>query len=886
MSTRPTAAASICLAGFLALAPASGDQSFADPPSGPAEVWYVDAGATGPTHDGRTWCNAFTNLQDGLAAATDGDAIRIADGTYTPDQGAGQTSGDRMATFQLLSGVSVLGGYAGCGAPDPDERNVGAYETILSGDVLGNDSPVACTQSWPDCGSYGMRCLGDGFCIMPANNGENSYHVLTTSGTRPTAVLDGVTITGGNANGSYPHSCGGGIYSHVGSPTIANCTITRNTSGGGSGTGGGGVYCYGGRPTIEGCTISGNTANEGAGGGIYSDYASPLIRSCLIEDCTCEYLMDFDPAGGGGIYCVGGAPQIAANRIVACVAEVSCLDGGGAIGFRETDILIRGNEILDCYAHGLGGGIAGADSHVGISRNIIAGCSGWHYGGGLALTDVSGRLSNNLIIGNDTPDVCGGGILVWGGGSGLEIAFCTIAANAAPTEWEWCSGGGIHVDSAAPLIHDCIFWGNTAYQGAQIWPESLYTVTYCNVQDGWPGLGNIDADPLFVDADGPDNDPETCEDNDYRLSPGSPCIDAGDNTKVIAGALDLDGNYRRWDDPATTDTGNGDPPVVDMGVYEFGSPAAPDCNGNGLDDDGEVHPALAAPYPDNRPRNRYLSFDPDKLENDGLNVAFKVELKTLTLGSCDGSGDPDVEGWPCRTDDDCRACNGNGNACWTAPLHCPTGETCDLTGAQCVNDQAGSAGRIWWVGPEHPTLGNDVHLLVSEPYRKVSTAWPAVVYVSDCEIVPIAIYGVRAVNLDADLESAELEVSTISKPDYRWADCVGPLGLHCTGDWTTCTGDGDCPAGESCLEQWPPPDGIINFQDVTAAVLTFSRRPGLTITDLKNLDLHGNDGGDATIDPPNHVVNFADVANIVMAFQGWPYPYSDPGDCPDVDVWP
>jgi hypothetical protein len=77
------------------------------------------------------------------------------------------------------------------------------------------------------------------------------------------------------------------------------------------------------------------------------------------------------------------------------------------------------------------------------------------------------------------------------------------------------------------------------------------------VQGGWAGTGNIDADPTFADAEG-------------RLSPGSPCIDAADNTAVPEGiTTDLDGNPRFVDDIGTPDTGFGEPPMVDMGAYEF-----------------------------------------------------------------------------------------------------------------------------------------------------------------------------------------------------------------------------------------------------------------------------------------------------------------------------
>ncbi len=119
-----------------------------------------------------------------------------------------------------------------------------------------------------------------------------------------------------------------------------------------------------------------------------------------------------------------------------------------------------------------------------------------------------------------------------------------------------------------------IAWGNAPDQISDD-AGAVTTVNYSDVQGGWCGAGsnNIDADPLFV-APGS---------GDYRLSPGSPCIDAADNTAVPKGVVtDLDGNPRFVDDPCTDDTGNGDPPIVDMGAYEFQvtCPWDLDCNGS------------------------------------------------------------------------------------------------------------------------------------------------------------------------------------------------------------------------------------------------------------------------------------------------------------------
>jgi hypothetical protein len=106
------------------------------------------------------------------------------------------------------------------------------------------------------------------------------------------------------------------------------------------------------------------------------------------------------------------------------------------------------------------------------------------------------------------------------------------------------------------MVRNSIVWGNGASIEA---PDSEPSITYSDIEGGAPGEGNIDRDPMFVD-----------DEDDFRLRAGSPCIDAADNDAVPEGIdEDIDGLPRFVDDPDTKDTGRGEPPIVDMGAYEF-----------------------------------------------------------------------------------------------------------------------------------------------------------------------------------------------------------------------------------------------------------------------------------------------------------------------------
>jgi hypothetical protein len=183
-----------------------------------------------------------------------------------------------------------------------------------------------------------------------------------------------------------------------------------------------------------------------------------------------------------------------------------------------------------------------------IEHNIIV--QNWSQGNGAAMAGCYGTIRNNLIAGN-AAELYGGGLY----GCGGRIENNTITYNSAALD-----GGGLY--SCDGTIVHCIIWGNTASNGAQLYSSS--DPTYSCIQD-WVGggEGNTNNDPLFVDTDGADDDPETYGDNDYHLMPDSPCIDAGTNAVLNPRGLDLDGNLR-------IASGKGSL-IVDMGAYEYNS---------------------------------------------------------------------------------------------------------------------------------------------------------------------------------------------------------------------------------------------------------------------------------------------------------------------------
>ncbi len=311
-------------------------------------VIYVDARATGD-NNGTSWANAFLDLQDAIGLAADFPQIGqvcVAEGLYKPAEAAG----DRSASFQLVSGAAIIGGYAGLGKPDPNERDIHRYETILSGDLNGDDN---------------------GF----TNNSENSYQVVNTSGTDRIAILDGFRITGGNANGSKPKNYGGGMYNSRGSPTLKNCIFSENSAY----YRGGAVHNLSGSPTFTNCSFVDNSAM--VGGGMCNDHSNAeIINSVFIRNSAWH-------SGGGGMYNTFSDPVLV-NCTFTGNSSTSAYYNGRSAGIKNNRSVPR---LTNCILWSNVDSI-GVDQVAQLSSGRVNYCSiqGW-----------TGSLGGTGNIGND-----------------------------------------------------------------------------------------------------------------------------------------------------------------------------------------------------------------------------------------------------------------------------------------------------------------------------------------------------------------------------------------------------------------------------------------------------------------------------------------------------
>jgi predicted outer membrane repeat protein len=292
---------------------------------------------------------------------------------------------------------------------------------------------------------------------------------------------------------------------------------------------GGGIYCVGASPTISNCKITQNTAGFGGGGIACDASSSPAITGCEITENRSDF------GGGGGIFIRESIPVI-----TACAITGNRGDQGGGIHCLKSSPVINGCQIQNNTGDLGGGGI-------------------------FCETDSSPSVINSLITENKAG--FGGGGIYCKNSSSPTLLHCTIGNNRAEL-WNgvrW--GGGILCEGASsPTMTNSIVWANTPNQWIML-DSSTPLVTYSDVQGGFSGAGNIDADPLFAEG------------TDYGLKAPSPCIDKGSSPSA-----GLPGNEHAALDYMGTSRPQGD--GWDMGAIESAGAAlpsgCPDCSGDNV----------------------------------------------------------------------------------------------------------------------------------------------------------------------------------------------------------------------------------------------------------------------------------------------------------------
>ena len=310
-------------------------------------VVYVNQANVNPTQDGLTWATAYSNLQSALVAPPTKAEIWVAQGTYKPT-----TTLTKTISFNIPSSIMLFGGFVGTEVMQI-QRNFVTNLTILSGEI-----GVTTTIS------------------------DNSFHVVTFIGVSNTTILDGFTITAGNANSPtdrarpstqsvvtpVSNNDGGGIALDNGSyPRIINCNIINN-----DGTMGGGLFATNGsNPTVINCKFMGNQAVFG--GGVYHLGSNPVYENVIFSG---------NKATGGAIYNNGSNPII---------TNVTMAGNGGYNGaiFNASSVPIVKNSII------FGNSMPFNDSQSVISYSIVEG--GYVGVGNLNLNPQFVSLTSSVV---------------------------------------------------------------------------------------------------------------------------------------------------------------------------------------------------------------------------------------------------------------------------------------------------------------------------------------------------------------------------------------------------------------------------------------------------------------------------------------------------------
>jgi probable HAF family extracellular repeat protein len=387
----------------------------------PPSILYVATTGT-DTGDCDTWANAC-ELHYALSIAVSGQEVWVEAGTYYPTSGT-----DRTATFTLKNGVAIYGGFAGTETL-LSQRNSSANVAILSGDLNGDDGP--------------------GF----ANNGDNSYHILTGGGTNNTAVLDGFTVTAGNANGSDPNNSGGGMLNLSSDPNLTNVIFNSNAA---ASTGGGMVNTNS-SPNLTNVTFSSNTAQFGGAGMFNKSGSNPILTNVIFSGNAATN-------GGGGMANTDSSPTL---TDVTFSTNSATTFGGGMYNALNSNPILTSVTFDANTAGDRGGGMYNSNSSPNVTSTLFNGNNASNFGGGMFNSSGSPTLTNVTFSGN-------------------------LASSA---------GGGLYINGGTVMLNTSTISGNSANQGGGIYNFAGLTLNYSTVANNTSDSdnnGNGDGGGIYI----------------------------------------------------------------------------------------------------------------------------------------------------------------------------------------------------------------------------------------------------------------------------------------------------------------------------------------------------------------------------------------------------
>lgn len=483
-------------------------------------ILRVDAAA--PTGgNGQSWLSAYNNLQTAindahvLAVTVSSCQVWVKSGTYKPD-------GGQSGHFELKTGVSVYGGFAGTEGLLSERDWQSNAASILSGDI---------------------GIVGDA--------SDNVYNVIYAYYAGDgTETLDGFTINSGNAIDPGLSFNGGGLWLYGSNYRLANLTIQGNNAL----YAGGGIYCNAGALTINNVIIRNNTASNGAG--LYLD------SNCNVTLSVVTFTANLADGRGGGLLVRHNNNNVEMDTVVFTL-NFAAIAGGGA-DISDQASLYR----VTFYSNGRnavslsqeGGGLY-IDQSGGVEDVTIINSAFIRnealYGSGLSLYSASPTITDDLFTDNSVTMM--GGAIEFSNHSSPVLTNVTLSQNTSNVPG---GGGGIYLNQDChPVFRNSILWNDVhgeifAESGGSASSASFQNslIEGCNPAGLWNntcglnlGSNLADADPYFIN-------PAILN---YRLSVGSPAINKGNNTFVSGVITDLEGKIRIYDGQ------------VDLGPYEL-----------------------------------------------------------------------------------------------------------------------------------------------------------------------------------------------------------------------------------------------------------------------------------------------------------------------------